>query len=140
MFTKWPIIRTARGPIQASDRPPGKVAQAETEREAIATQAALRTLVPFLALLPVFGGLIWLGVGRGLGPLESMSRAVAKRRADEMAPIADRGSLSARPGMADKMAQLRRDHPKPFKPSLASYAVFGTLIVAVVLSGFMVAG
>jgi hypothetical protein len=56
------------------------------------------------------------------------------------APIADRGSLSARPGMADKMAQLRRDHPKPFKPSLASYAVFGTLIVAVVLSGFMVAG
>lgn len=56
------------------------------------------------------------------------------------APIADRGSLSARPGMADKMAQLRRDHPKPFKPSLASYAVFGTLIAAVVLSGFMVAG
>lgn len=56
------------------------------------------------------------------------------------APIADRGSLSARPGMADKMAQLRRDHPKPFRPSLASYAVFGTLIAAVVLSGFLVAG
>ena len=55
-----------------------QVAQAETEREAIATQAALRTLIPFLALLPVFGGLIWLGVGRGLAPLESMSRAVAK--------------------------------------------------------------
>ena len=68
-----------------------QVAQAETEREAIATQAALRTLVPFLALLPVFGGLIWLGVGRGLAPLESMSRAVTKRRADAMAPIADRG-------------------------------------------------
>ena len=29
-----------------------QVAQAENEREAIATQAALRTLVPFLALLP----------------------------------------------------------------------------------------
>lgn len=56
------------------------------------------------------------------------------------APIAERGSLSARPGMANKMAQLRRDHPKPFRPSLASYAVFGTLIVAVVMSGFMVAG
>jgi len=67
-----------------------QVAQAETEREAIATQAALRTLIPFLALLPVFGGLIWLGVGRGLQPLESMSRAVAKRRADAMAPLADR--------------------------------------------------
>jgi two-component system OmpR family sensor kinase len=54
-----------------------QVAQAENEREAIATQTALRTLVPFLALLPVFGALIWLGVGRGLEPLETMSRAVA---------------------------------------------------------------
>lgn len=68
-----------------------QVAQAENEREAIATQAALRTLIPFLALLPVFGALIWLGVGRGLAPLEAMSRAVAKRRADAMAPLADRG-------------------------------------------------
>jgi len=68
-----------------------QVAQAETEREAIATQAALRTLIPFLALLPVFGALIWLGVGRGLAPLEAMSRAVAKRRADALAPLADRG-------------------------------------------------
>src|SRR6185312_81654 len=32
-----------------------------------------------------------LGVGRGLAPLEAMSRAVAKRRADAMAPLADRG-------------------------------------------------
>lgn len=56
------------------------------------------------------------------------------------APIAERGALSARPGMADKMAQLRRDHPKPFRPSLASYAIFGTLIAAILVSGFMMAG
>ena len=56
------------------------------------------------------------------------------------APIAERGALSTRPGMAAKMEQLRRDHPKPFKPSLASYAIFGTLMFAIVLSGFMVAG
>jgi len=56
------------------------------------------------------------------------------------APIAERGALSSRPGMADKMAQLRRDHPAPFRPSLASYAIFGTLIAAILLSGFMVAG
>src|SRR3954471_15063968 len=42
-----------------------QVAQAENEREAIATQTALRTLVPFVALLPIFGALIWIGVGRG---------------------------------------------------------------------------
>ena len=56
------------------------------------------------------------------------------------APIAERGALSSRPGMADKMNQLRNDHPSPFKPSLASYAMFGTLILAILVSGFMVAG
>ncbi|MEZ0241889.1 MAG: hypothetical protein ACAH11_00830 [Sphingomonas sp.] len=56
------------------------------------------------------------------------------------APIAERGSLSSRPGMAAKMDQLRRDHPKPFRPSILSYAVFGVLMVAIVLSGFLVAG
>jgi two-component system OmpR family sensor kinase len=68
-----------------------QVAQAEDERAAIATQTAMRTLIPFLALLPIFGALIWLGVGRGLEPLEAMSRAVAKRRPDAMAPLAERG-------------------------------------------------
>ena len=63
----------------------------ENEREAIATQTALRTLMPFIALLPLFGALIWIGVGRGLDPLDAMSRAVAKRRPDAMAPIAERG-------------------------------------------------
>ncbi|MCW3846519.1 hypothetical protein OF829_04660 [Sphingomonas sp. LB-2] len=56
------------------------------------------------------------------------------------APIAERGRLSARPGMAAKMDQLRRDHPKPFKPSIASYLMFGTLIAAILVSGFLVAG
>ena len=68
-----------------------QVAQAQDEREAIATQTAMRTLIPFLALLPIFGALIWLGVGRGLEPLEAMSRAVAKRRPDAMAPLGERG-------------------------------------------------
>ena len=67
-----------------------QVAQAQNERDAIATQTAMRTLVPFLALLPIFGALIWIGVGRGLEPLEAMSRAVAKRRPDAMAPLGER--------------------------------------------------
>jgi two-component system OmpR family sensor kinase len=68
-----------------------QVAEAESEREAIATQTALRTLVPFIALVPLFGALIWFGVGRGLAPLDAISRAVAKRRADAMAPLNERG-------------------------------------------------
>jgi len=67
-----------------------QVAQAQDERAAIATQTALRTLVPFLALIPFFGVLIWLGVGRGLEPLEAMSKAVSKRRPDALAPLSER--------------------------------------------------
>ena len=67
-----------------------QVAQAEDEREAIATKTAIRTLAPFLAFLPLFGLLIWVGVGRGLRPLQTMSQAVAKRRPDAMAPLGER--------------------------------------------------
>ena len=67
-----------------------QVAQAQDEREAIATKTALRTLLPFAVLIPVFGMVIWLAVGRGLRPLSAMSRAVAKRRPDALAPLAER--------------------------------------------------
>jgi two-component system OmpR family sensor kinase len=66
-----------------------QVAHAMDERREIATQTALRTLLPFAAMLPVLGVLIWYAVGLGLRPLEAMSRAVAKRRPDAMAPLAE---------------------------------------------------
>ncbi len=64
-----------------------QVAQAEDEREAIATKTALRTLLPFVVLIPVFGLMIWFAVGRGLRPLFAMSQAVAKRQPDALAPL-----------------------------------------------------
>jgi two-component system, OmpR family, sensor kinase len=67
-----------------------QVAQAQDEREAIATKTALRTLLPFAVLIPLLGMVIWLAVGRGLRPLSAMSRAVAKRRPDALAPLAER--------------------------------------------------
>ena len=67
-----------------------QVAQAEDEREAIATTTALRTLMPFALLIPLFGVMIWYGVGRGLRPLSAMSAAVAKRQPDALAPIVER--------------------------------------------------
>ena len=67
-----------------------QIAQSQDEREAIATNTALRALLPFVVLLPLFGALIWFAVGRGLRPLYAMSRAVAKRRPDALAPLAER--------------------------------------------------
>ena len=66
-----------------------QVAHALDERRELAAQSALRTLVPLLALIPFLGMLIWYAVGRGLRPLDAMSRAVAERRPDAMAPLAE---------------------------------------------------
>ncbi|HQR11289.1 MAG TPA: ATP-binding protein [Casimicrobiaceae bacterium] len=68
-----------------------QVAHALDERREIAAQSALRTLLPLAALIPFLGVLIWYAVGRGLRPLETMSRAVAKRQPDAMAPLAENG-------------------------------------------------
>jgi hypothetical protein len=68
-----------------------QVAHALDERREIAAQSALRTLLPLAALIPFLGVLIWYAVGRGLHPLETMSRAVAKRQPDAMAPLAESG-------------------------------------------------
>ena len=68
-----------------------QVAHALDERREIAAQSALRTLLPLAALIPFLGVLIWYAVGRGLRPLETMSRAVAKRQPDAMAPLPDAG-------------------------------------------------
>ncbi|HEY3584934.1 MAG TPA: ATP-binding protein, partial [Casimicrobiaceae bacterium] len=62
-------------------------AQPQDERAAIARQTALRTLVPFLALIPFFGVLLWVGAGWALAPLDAMSKAVAKRRPDALEPL-----------------------------------------------------
>ena len=46
-----------------------QIAQPQDERAAIARQTALRTLVPFLGLIPFFGVLLWVGAGWALAPL-----------------------------------------------------------------------
>jgi hypothetical protein len=56
------------------------------------------------------------------------------------APIRDRGTLSARSGMAAKMEQVRRDHARVFRPGWGTHFIIGVLIVAIVASGFLVAG
>jgi two-component system OmpR family sensor kinase len=67
-----------------------QVAHAMDERREIAAQTALRTLLPLAALIPLLGVLIWFAVGRGMRPLDAMSRAVAKRRPDALAPLIDK--------------------------------------------------
>jgi two-component system OmpR family sensor kinase len=65
------------------------VAQPMRVRRQLAADAALSTLKPFVALLPVLGVLIWFVVGRGLKPLDRLARSVQERRADLLTPLSD---------------------------------------------------
>jgi two-component system OmpR family sensor kinase len=85
-----------------------QVAHALDERQKIATEVALRTLLPLAALIPVLGALIWYAVGAGLAPLDRMSRAVAKRRPDAMAPLAGSVPEELRPLAGSLNALLAR--------------------------------
>lgn len=63
------------------------VAQPVRVRSQLAADAALRTLKPFLVLLPVLGILIWVLVDRGLKPLTRLAGSVGARTPDALDPL-----------------------------------------------------
>jgi len=64
-----------------------QVAQPMSVRQQLATSAALKTVQPFMFLLPVLGGLIWWLIGRGLAPLHSIARSVSRRTPSSLEPL-----------------------------------------------------
>lgn len=64
-----------------------EVAQPMRVRRGLAATAALRTLTPFLALLPALGLLIWVIVGRGLRPLTRIAQSVVARTPSSLDPL-----------------------------------------------------
>jgi two-component system, OmpR family, sensor kinase len=68
-----------------------QVAQPMRVREGLAASAALRTIFPFIVLLPLLALLVWFIIGRGLRPLETMANAVKSRSPSVLDPLpADR--------------------------------------------------
>jgi two-component system OmpR family sensor kinase len=61
-----------------------QVAQPMAVREGLAAGMALRVLLPFLVLIPVLGLFVWLAIGRALGPLAAVTRAVSRRNPDSL--------------------------------------------------------
>jgi two-component system OmpR family sensor kinase len=66
-----------------------QVAQPRKVRSRLAAELVVRTLTPLLLVLPLLGALIWLIVGRGLQPLERLSREVAARSPDALTPVSE---------------------------------------------------
>jgi two-component system OmpR family sensor kinase len=67
-----------------------QVAQPMALRDRVAFTASVRTLMPFLAALPLMGFLIWVLVGRELKSLESTTQAIARRSPESLEPIETR--------------------------------------------------
>lgn len=68
-----------------------QVAQPLRVREQLAAAAALRTLLPFVILLPLLAGVIWLVVGRGLAPLNRIAGSVRRRTPSSLEPLRPAG-------------------------------------------------
>ena len=68
-----------------------QVAQAMTARDELIFGAAIRSIVPFLILIPVLGAFIWVVVGQGLHPLKRVAQAVERRSPDALQPLSTAG-------------------------------------------------
>ncbi len=64
-----------------------QLAQPLATRRDIAAKAALRMLVPTLAVLPLLGLLIWWVVGRVLAPLSALARTISLRDVAALEPL-----------------------------------------------------
>ncbi|MBL8473628.1 MAG: sensor histidine kinase N-terminal domain-containing protein [Rhodocyclaceae bacterium] len=67
-----------------------QVAQPMAVREALAARAALHAVAPYILLLPLVGGVVWVIVGRGLAPLARLARAVEAKSPAALVPLAER--------------------------------------------------
>jgi two-component system OmpR family sensor kinase len=59
-------------------------------RNELAVKAALRTMMPFLLLVPLLGLLVWFAVTRGLRPLNTVANAVSVRSPESLHPVDER--------------------------------------------------
>jgi two-component system OmpR family sensor kinase len=64
-----------------------RVAQPMHLRDVLAVKAALRTMTPFLLLVPLLSLLVWIAVTRGLRPLETVAADVKARSASSLRPL-----------------------------------------------------
>lgn len=63
-------------------------------------------LVPAVAVLPIIAILIWLSVGKGLGPLKRMATSLSQRSADELHPLEQKDAPSEIKPLLDSLNSL----------------------------------
>ncbi|TRZ55404.1 MAG: two-component sensor histidine kinase [Rhodocyclaceae bacterium] len=97
-----------------------QVAQPTRVRREAAAAAALRTVMPFLVLLPVLGALIWWTVGIGLVQLGRLAHDVKSRSAVQLEPL----PLAEVPVEARPLIEALNDLLKRLSAALAAQRAF----------------
>ena len=74
----------------ASGRPAAvvRVAETMTKRNGLAREILLSVVIPQVLLILIAGAVVWVGVVRGLSPLQRLQRAVASRSPGDSSPMA----------------------------------------------------
>lgn len=97
-----------------------QVAQPTRVRKEAAAVAALRTVMPFLVLLPLLAALIWWTVGIGLAQLDRLAHDVTSRSAAQLEPL----RLDGVPVEAKPLIEALNDLLARLNASLAAQRAF----------------
>jgi two-component system sensor histidine kinase TctE len=65
-----------------------QVAETLNKRHALGREILVDVIMPQLVLILIAGGLVWVGVARGLGPLQHVRQAIAARSHLDLSPVA----------------------------------------------------
>jgi len=66
-----------------------QISQPHAARDELAVGMAVRTLTPFMLLVPILALLIWLVVGRSLAPMHRLAHDLSQRSPDALDPLPD---------------------------------------------------
>ncbi|CAI8960395.1 sensor histidine kinase [Methylocaldum szegediense] len=83
------VVSMLTAPKDSSEEVLVQVAETVRKRRSMMTDILLAELVPQLLLVCIAGSYIWLGINRGLRPLNTLAREIAQRSPRDLTPIPD---------------------------------------------------
>jgi two-component system sensor histidine kinase TctE len=82
-----------------------QAAETEVKRDTLARDLVINIILPQLVLILIAGVLVWIGVARGLAPLQHLQRAISKRSHVDLSPV----SVAKVPGEVDPLLHAIND-------------------------------
>jgi len=100
------LLRTGNGTGASVPQATVQVAETLVKRRALAQEIFIDVTLPQLILVLIAGVLVWMGVARGLSPLDRLRQAVAARSHLDLSPVAPPADV---PGEVHPLLQAIND-------------------------------